>query len=74
MSTHNICFLWRNKKNINTFEMKKASYQGLCTVSLIMGLHEVLALSVFLKKQEDMIQSIRSCHCSNNVFTIYLQN
>ena len=23
MSTHNICFLWRNKKNINTFESKK---------------------------------------------------
>ena len=25
MSTHNICFLWRNKKNIYTFELKKKS-------------------------------------------------
>ena len=30
MNTHNI-FSWRNKKNINTFEMKKASYQELGT-------------------------------------------
>ena len=33
MSTQNICFLevllWRNKKRINTFGLKKASYQEL---------------------------------------------
>ena len=23
-------FLWRNKKNINTFGLKKASYQEIC--------------------------------------------
>ena len=32
MSTHNIC-LWRNKKNINTFGLKKkGSYQELCNI------------------------------------------
>ena len=34
MSIHNIhvhcMFSWRNKKNINTFGLKKASYQELC--------------------------------------------
>ena len=28
MSTHNICFLWRNKENINTFQMKKSAFCG----------------------------------------------
>ena len=27
-------FLWRNKKDINTFGMKKASYQELCLLSM----------------------------------------
>ena len=26
MSTHNICFLWRNKKNINTVGLKKKKH------------------------------------------------
>ena len=26
---HNICFQWRNKKNISTFRLKESSYLGL---------------------------------------------
>ena len=34
MSTHNM-FSWRNKKNINTFGLKKASYLKLCKFILL---------------------------------------
>ena len=30
MSTHNICFFLRNKKDISIFRMKKAPYLLLC--------------------------------------------
>ena len=30
MSIHNLCFSWKNKKNIDLFGLKKASYQELC--------------------------------------------
>ena len=35
MSTLNICFLSRNKKNIDTFWLKKAPYQELCVNSIM---------------------------------------
>ena len=40
MSTHNICFFLRNKKNIHTFGMKRVPYLELnCARDTIMG-HE----------------------------------
>ena len=33
MSTHNICFLLRNKKDISIFRIKKAPYLLLCAYS-----------------------------------------
>ena len=53
MSTHNM-FSWRNKKNINTFGFKKASYQELW------GTHKKY-LYVFMQLKEIQRTCILKC-------------